>query len=445
MTGVIGQTIAVAGVVAYQDRENPEIFEYFPTTVPGVLGDSLINFSCQYYGIGAKAQWVQSGSGTYHNIVGGLVSGRARFDATALQRKLLSTAITEEFHIDNPVLRPIKVNDTSVQPVFAGGLVDIDLGERNTFPNRLFVGEQFDFSISSGNSLFPQLVASLNRNRDPVIALGLVVAGKLVLYSPPFVARVRADLSKVWQYVRSQTGLCASSGWYTLEGRLGEIVRGLLQEKILNVEIVSDGGKTVSEIEGLAAARTVFEVLNDRITAGPTLFRFSPRLDLNAGEENGQRAVFGAIAASAPWSVDINLTFPPDSFAEPKLFDEELPLQGLVTLEARSAMDLGVVCARQTKKMFFDVTLSRYECITNKKLRAFQARVAREVKARNTKIEEYERRLLAGKITLETYEKLVALLNNRTLSDRDPLDAQRPTDLLAEIEQIAKVPVRRPA
>ena len=441
MTGVISRTIATRGAVAYQDREDPEVFEYFPTAVPGIMGESLQAFACQYYGIGAKAQWVQTGPGTYANIAGGLVSGRAKFDATATQKKDLTAAISKTFGIKVPRLRPIQVAETSVQALFAGGLLEIDIGETHLFPRQLRVGEAFNFSVSSGNSLFPQLVASLNRNRDPVIAMGLVLAGKLVLYGAPFTARVTADLTRVWHYVRSHLNLCASSGWYRLEGELSEIVRGLRQAGILQVEVISGGNPQERELESLSAARAVFDALNNRVLAGPLLFRFSPRHD----RDGGLATAVGYIAEAAPWSVDVNLTIPADAFDRPQPFDEEMPLQGEVMVEARSAMDLGVACSNKTKEMFFDVTLGRFECITAKKLAAFQERVAREVAARNAKIEEYERRLLAGDIDLETYEKLVAMLNNRTLSERDPRDRRRPEDVAAEIERIAALPPRRRA
>ena len=44
MAGVINRVVGASGVIAFQDRENPEKFEYFPSTDCTLLG-KYSNFS----------------------------------------------------------------------------------------------------------------------------------------------------------------------------------------------------------------------------------------------------------------------------------------------------------------------------------------------------------------------------------------------------------------
>jgi hypothetical protein len=76
MAGVINRAVAAKGVIAFQDRQVPDQFVYFPGSGQAVLGDTLESFDCKYYGIGPKAQWVQAGPGKYLDLAGGVVTAR---------------------------------------------------------------------------------------------------------------------------------------------------------------------------------------------------------------------------------------------------------------------------------------------------------------------------------------------------------------------------------
>lgn len=445
MAGVINRPVAAKGIIAFQDKENPEKFEYFPSGAQAVLGDTLNSFDCTYYGIGGTPQWVQAGNNNYLNTAGGVVSGQMRFDATQEQLEALVEEIGRVYEIENPSLVPAMITNTSAQPVFAQGVANLGGNSEYTFPESVQVGSQFNFVIDSGNSLFAQLIAS-QRTRgsqgpdSPLV--GMNIQGDLQLYGEPFKARIKADLSQVWEYVRDQVDAGVRFGWFNFGTQFDSIAQSLQKENIIQVEYIEGRADSEFGLQLLESTKTVFEAINAQITAGEGMFRFEPNPDPQEPKEKDSW-----LADLAPWSVGINTSFVRQSFEQSILFDQTVSFQGIFTIPVNSSVNLGVVCGADTQNMFYDLTLGENGCITSRKTDALQKRISKEVAAKEAKIEEYEKRLLDGKIDLKTYEALVAMLNTRMLTENHDDDRRSVDDILDEVERAATrmVELRRAA
>jgi len=430
MAGVINRAVAAKGIIAFQDREDPTTFVYFPSSGQAVLGDTLESFKCSYYGIGATPQWVQAGSLKYLDLAGGTVAGKVRFDATKEQLEAITDEINRIYEIDDPELVPVILQETKAQPVFAQGVADLGGNSKYSFPEQVNVGSSFNFNIDSGNSLFPQLIAGLNKNDgqgESAPTIGMNISGKLQLYGEPFEARLRADLKQVWEYVRDQVDVGAQLGWFNLSSRFDKIAQDLQRESIIQMEFIQGRADSTFGLQLLESTKVVFEAINSKIVSGEGMFRFEP----NPTPQEPKDPEKSWFASLAPWSVGLNMSFVRNSFKQSITFDQRVKFQGLFTIPVTSSFNLGVTCSASTQNMFFDSTIGKNGCITKEKLTALQARISKEVVAKNIRIEEYTQKLLDGKITLEVFETLVALLNTIMLTEQGPKGARSVEDMLS--------------
>src|SRR6185437_5230598 len=436
MEGVINRAVAAKGIIGFQVREDPTTFFYFPSSGQAVLGDTLESFKCSYYGIGATPQWVQAGSLKYLDLAGGTVAGKVRFDATKEQLEAITDEINRIYEIDDPELVPVILQETKAQPVFAQGVADLGGNSKYSFPEQVNVGSSFNFNIDSGNSLFPQLIAGLNKNDgqgESAPTIGMNISGKLQLYGEPFEARLRADLKQVWEYVRDQVDVGAQLGWFNLSSRFDKIAQDLQRESIIQMEFIQGRADSTFGLQLLESTKVVFEAINSKIVSGEGMFRFEP----NPTPQEPKDPEKSWFASLAPWSVGLNMSFVRNSFKQSITFDQRVKFQGLFTIPVTSSFNLGVTCSASTQNMFFDSTIGKNGCITKEKLTALQARISKEVVAKNIRIEEYTQKLLDGKITLEVFETLVALLNTIMLTEQGPKGARSVEDMLSKIENQA--------
>jgi hypothetical protein len=441
MAGVINRAVAAKGVIAFQDRQVPDQFVYFPGSGQAVLGDTLESFDCKYYGIGAKPQWVQAGPGKYLDLAGGVVTGKMIFDATEEQKDALRKEIKRIYNVDGELV-PADLTNTKAQPVFAQGVADLGGASKYTFPSSVSIGSSFNFAIDSGNSLFPQLIASLDvGNKGPSApTIGMNISGGLKVYGEPFEARLRADLKQVWEYVRDQVDVTAKLGWFNLGSNYDSIAQSLVKENIIQIDFVEGRADSTFGLQLLESTKKVFEAINAQITSGEGMFRFLP----NPEPQEPKDPEKSWFADLAPWSVGLNMSFIRNSFKQSISFDEKVSFQGIYTLQVTSSMNLGLICGPQTKDMFYDVTNAENGCITPKKAEELQKRIGKEVMAKEAKLTEYENQLIAGRIDLKTYEKLVAVLNTRMLTEQDSRDSRSVEDIVREVEEqaMARVPGR---
>jgi hypothetical protein len=435
MAGVINRAVAAKGVIAFQERTNPEQFVYFPGSGQAVLGDTLESFDCRYYGIGPKPQWVQAGPGKYLDLAGGVVSGKVRFDATETQKADLRKEIQRVYEIDEPELVPAMLKNTTAKPVFAQGVADLGGNSKYAFPTAVQVGSSFNYSIDSGNSLFPQLIAGRNQNTSDLSSptIGMNISGSLEVYGEPFEARMHADLKQVWEYVRDQVDVSAKLGWFNLTSSFDKIAQTLQKDNIIQMEFIQGRADSEFGLQLLDATRKVFEAINAQITAGEGMFRFEP----NPAPQEPKDPDKSWFSSLSPWSVGLNLSFIRNSFNQSITYDQTVRFEGIYTIPVTSSMNLGVVCGSKTSDMFYDVTEAENGCITEAKNKDMQDRIAKEVDAKNSRIQEYEDKLLAGKIDLKTYETLVAMLNTRMLTEQHPSDPRSVDEIIAEVEAYA--------
>ena len=433
MAGVINRVVGASGVIAFQDRENPEKFEYFPSSVQSVLGDTMESFYCQYYGVGGKPQWVQAGNNNYLNLAGGIVQGKMRFDATKEQLEALRKEISRIYQIDEAVLVPVILSDTKAQPVFAQGASGLGGNSEYAFPTGVSVGESFNFNIDSGNSLFAQLIASRTAASDnaPVApTIGMNVRGKLQLYGEPFKAHLKADLKQVWEYTRDQVDVGAKIGWFNFSSKFDQIAQDLQKNNIIEMDFVEGRADSEFGLQLLESTKVVFEAINNQITSGEGMFRFEPNPDPQEPNDPGK----SWFADLAPWSVGINMSFIRNSFEQSIQFEQTVEFTGIKTIEVSSSMNLGVLCGSKTQDMFMDVTLNENGCITTQKADELERRITKEVAAKEAKIEQYERDLIEGRIDLPKYEALIAMLNNRMLTESHNQDPRSAEDMIREVE-----------
>jgi hypothetical protein len=436
MAGVINRAVAAKGVIAFQDRTDPEQFVYFPGSGQAVLGDTLESFECDYYGIGPEPQWVQVGPRSYLDLAGGVVTGKFRFDATEDQKAALLAEIKRIYSIDEPQLVPAILKDSSAQAVFAQGVASLGGGSaKSTFPTQVAVGSSFNFVIDSGNSLFAQLIAGLNRNADDVSAptVGMNVTGHLELYGEPFEARLQADLKQVWEYVRDQVNVAANLGWFNFTSEYDRIAQELVKTNVIKITFTQGRADSQFGLQLLESTKKVFEAINDKITSGEGMFRFEP----NPSPQEPDDPEKSWFASLAPWSVGVNLSFMRNSFEQSISFDETVSFQGIYTIPVASSMNLGVICGPATKDMFNDVTEGTRGCITKAKAEALQARISTEVQAKETQIREYEAWYRRKEITFAEYQGLVAMLNTRMLTEQNPGDPRTVDEILHEVKRVA--------
>jgi hypothetical protein len=414
MAGVLNKSIAADGVTAYQDHTDPRKFHYMPARIDAVLGETIRDFECKYYGIGAKPNWVHTIGSNWLDVSGGSVSGQAVPDITAAQKQEILKQIQKVYNIDDPFLVPLILNDVKVAPVFAKSAQEMGGNGSATFPNAIQFGNSFNFTIDSGNSLFPQLVARATVGGHATGSdIGINISGKLKLYGEPWKVRIVADLQQVWSYVRDQVAGDVTLGWFNLGFNYDKIAQELQKKNIVKVTYIEGSGGEDFGRSLLEATRKVFEAINAQIVSGEGMFKFDPNPQPQQPPDNKSWG-----ASLLPWSVNLNMAFVRNSFNQSIQYDETVSFTGFVDIPVNCSMNLAVLCGPLTKGMFFDATIGKDECITPQKLDDFFQRAHKELAAKNAKLEEYEQALMNGKIDLKTYEQLVAMMNNRTFTEQ---------------------------
>lgn len=413
MTGRLSKSVAADGVIAYQDREDPRKFHYMPARIDAVLGETIQQFDVQYYGIGGKANWVKAGD-EWLDISGGVVTGQFTPDITAIQREAILKEIVEAYKVEDPFLTPLLLHDSQVTPVFAKSVQEIGGGGSTDWSETFQYGSSLNFSIDSGNSLFPQLLARSTPGEQTVGSdIGINFSGKTQLYGEPWKAKITADLSQVWSYVRDQVDSGVSVGWFNLGTAYDQIAQELVKENIIQIEYIEGTGGEEFGRQLLESTKIVFEAINNQIVAGEGMFRFEPNPDPQDPPKHE-----GSWGASLlPFQVNVNMSFARNSFKQSISFEQEVSFEGLIEIDVNSSMNLAVLCGSQTSHLYYDATLGVYECISTTKINAFFERANKEIAAKNEEIEELWNLFLKGQLTFTEYQESVAMLNNRVLTE----------------------------
>ncbi len=412
MAGVLNRSVAKSGATAYQDHLDPQKFHYMPNRIDSILGETIRDFGVEYYGIGADA-FYKNVDGVMKNVSGGVVHGQVVPDITPTQRADLLDEINKAYGIE-AYLVPLNVDNAAVQPVFANAVAAEGQGSSSTFPSTFQFSSSFNFAIASGNSLFPQLVAVLNSEKEEDVGsfIGANFTGTTKLYGDPWKAHIRADLSQVWDYVRSKGEATLSAGWLNFGAAWDDVAQELKRNSIIEMDFIEGSGGAEFGRNMLEATRKVFEAINAQITAGEGMFRFEPNTTPEAPKSEGSWG-----SSLLPYGVGVNLSFASNSFEQSIIFEETVSFTGFVDLPLMTSMNLSAVCDRKTVGMFLDVQTGKNSCITPEIMKGWNERAKNELRAKKKVIDDLYQMFIGKVITFKEYQEQLAWINLQTWSD----------------------------
>ncbi|MTD54221.1 hypothetical protein [Amycolatopsis pithecellobii] len=412
MAGRLNRPAATDGVVAYQDYDNPEMFHYFPLRIDSVLGETLRKFEVKYYGINAQPYWVDYGNLVYKSCCGGILKGAAVADMTAAQRANITEEIQKRYNIKKPVLVPIVLDDVTVQPIFAKHIVESGTGGTATFPNQVTLGSQFNYEVGASNSLFAELVGAELATAEPVPEFAVNIYGTASLYADPWVAEIHADLSKVWEYTRSQVKVGANIGWFNLGVDVDKITQELISKGIVTIKYRQGSGSSEFGWQMLNSTKAMFEAINKQITSGEGLFKFEPNPTPQEPSKDDNWA-----AKLLPFTVNVNTSYISNFFNQEITYDEVVSFEGQLPVLMSSSMSLAIPCGGESSKFFYDLQLKESGCVTKAKSDGLQKRITTEVAAKNKEVLRYLGYVESGKWTPQQFGVMLDLLNTITLTE----------------------------
>lgn len=414
MTAFINATTSGFGVQVYQDHEQKDQFFYVPLRADLVLGQTLKDFSVNYWGIGDE-YLVGSGNEIYSSF-GAVLAGNAAIDITDNQRKKITQKIVTEFEVENPKLAPLRLRSVSIDPVFAQNTLNVGENGDIKFPADLQFGSSFNYLIGSGNSLFANFVAAQGQGDDVVAnpSFGVNVSAKAEFRGEPWEARIEVDLSSFWKEVRKKVAGSAKFGWFKIgASEYNKIVKDLEREKIVKITFTS-GSLDLSEFGSqiFEMGKILAEAINSN--QGGDFFKFQPNPDEKASLLDISPR--GFLSSLSPWSVSINASYNEESFTQKIMFDETISYVGNFEASVPSSMVLAVVCNNGTDQYFNDLA-SAEPCITPEKLRVLQKRLAIARDERDAELSRLKGLLETQQITIEIYNLLKSELDGRTGED----------------------------
>jgi hypothetical protein len=412
MGAVLNKRVGEDGVLAFQDDKDPNMFHYMPSRIDAILGETLRTMKVTYYGISKTPYYVDTGNQNYQSCVGGVLSGQAIPDITAPQRKNITKAISEKYpDVKNLNLVPLMLREVEIQPVFAQNLIPSS-PTNSTFPKDVQFGNQFNYSVSSGNSLFATMVGGINPGMDENPDFGINISGETDFYGDPWEAKITCDLSQVWNYTRTKVSAGLQLGWLNVGVDVDAISQELIKNNIIKMEYKEGSGGDKFGMQLLESTRTVFEAISALVTKGEGLFRFEPNpepQELPSGDSWGAQLL--------PWSMSINTAYASNYFNQTNHFEQTVKFTGKVIYKVTASMNLAVTCNSNTADLFLDLQLGKNGCATISKTEGLQARMQAESAAKSKKIAEYFKKLEDGIYTPEQYATLLKILNTINLTE----------------------------
>jgi hypothetical protein len=415
MGAVLNRSVAKAGVIAYADHKEENLFHYLPAQIEAVPGETLLDFNVTYYGINPKVYYVDTGYYHQDSVVGGLLSGRAKPDITSTQRNAIIEEIKKVFQIEEPNLVPLEITEIKVQPIFAKSIAQMGQESNADFPSIIKFGQTFNYQVSSGNSLFAELVGSERSGgitqATPDFAVNISAMAEF--YGDPWEADIEADLKQVWEYTRLKVNANLGLGWLNIGTQIDEISQSLIKENIIKITYREGSGGNEFGRQLLETTKQVFEQINAQITGGEGLFKFEP----NPQPQQPKDPDNSWGASLLPWTADINFGYDKNSFSQSILYKNSISFTGKLSVPIAVSMNLALPCNSQNSNLFYDLQTKSTGCITREKSEGLQKRIAKEAKAKNAEILNLRESLVNGKINLETYSTLKGDLNTFSLTE----------------------------
>ncbi len=405
---------ALKGVIAYQDDSDPTQFWYIPTSVPLVMGSSLLDFGVKYWGV-AKPFRVTQPDGFQRSIIGATLSGRANIDITPQLRAELIKELKTVYGVANPKLLPIPLRNVEVTPVLAKGTLRLtDTSSDVVFPKTIAFGSDFTYVVGSGdNRLFTQYVAAQGQGErviaDPSFAISGV--GEAEFVGDPWIHHCSADLNEVWNKTRTMVNVSIGWGWF----RLGSASYNNITQELIKSHIVKcdwEEGSLDTEKYGrqiLELGKEIFQALNAKAGSGEGFFKFEPNpepAEISSGQSSGWW----------PWTVSINGGYSAAHSVQSAHWESDIRYVGRFWWKVPFSMVLSVQCNGATDHLFIELGNS-VPCITQDKADAVNARIDAEAAEKNKRLKKLYDKLLNGDITQEQFDRLYAVLGSLTLTE----------------------------
>lgn len=163
----------------------------------------------------------------------------------------------------------------------------------------------------------------------------------------------------------------------------------------------------------LESTKTLFEAINQQASSGEGLFKFEP----NPTPQEPPASKDGLGADLLPYSVSINMGFVANTFKQSVQYQNTVEFEGNVPISFNGNMALALTCNSSTQANFYDLQLKAIGCITKAKSDALQARIRKEVLAKDKKILQYLKKVEDGEWTIQQYSEMLELLNTINLTE----------------------------
>jgi hypothetical protein len=369
-----------AGVVAYQDSNDPNQFYYLPQTVYSTLGENLSEFMVTYWGI--SDYFFDRVNGKYESLTGGILGGKAKIDITNFQQKEIEKRIKKDYNIQRPKLLPLFLTGVKVQPTFAENVLGVNSGGDSKFPETALIGSEFSFVVGAPNVRFASVAAARNRGESQVSnpLFGINIIGEAEFRGEPWTAEIECDLAQVWSYVRTKIKTSVKWGWFKLgSGEYESIVRDLYKDQIIKSNYTE--GSIYTEQYGrqmFEEAKKVFEMINRNAIDGTGFFKFEPIRD---PDDNKSFSLIGGLFSG--FGVSVNLSYTSSVFKQKIHYKNSFSYSGNFKAKVPIGMSLAVSCNTSTYSNFIDLNNSSEPCITDLKLKRFNDRIRNEELAKD--------------------------------------------------------------
>jgi hypothetical protein len=390
------------GVIAYQDYSDPTQFHYFPARVDVALGETLLDFQANYWGIG-PAMMGQISDGSQVSVVGAVLSGRAVLDITQAQRDAIAQQIKKDFHVPSPKLLPLHLDNWKVTPTIAAITMGLDKGEV-ILPQGVQFASPFTYTLGTGDSRFAQIVGMPNSSSGVTTNphFGVNIVADVEWVGDKWEGTISCDLKQVWSDVRKSAGASVGWGWFSLGVSYSDIEKNLDKSGACKFDFVE--GSLANEKYGrqiFEMMKELFTAINTKATAGEGFFKFEPNPD--AAETGGNPGGAG------PWALSINLGYSEAHFKQSIQWSTHISYTGRQVKPIAASMVLAVTCSPSTARYFVDHGNLAEPCITQQKIDVFNARLKSESACKKQLIADLVKQYLANpSMPAEKFDKIKA-------------------------------------
>jgi hypothetical protein len=406
--------LTFAGAQIYQDEIDTLQFYYAPSAIDLVMGETLQDFNVKYWGIG-KPFYKQTDKGTMSSI-GAILAGKATFDLSKNQRKLVIAEIKRAYKLENvePKLKGLSIRTQSSRPVFAENT--LGFGEKSDvrFPDTFAVGTTFNYLLATGGNLFASTVAGFQEDQKiiPNPQFGINIIGEAEFIGAPWESEITANYSQIWKEVRQKYSASVSLGWFRIgTAEYNSLVQDLQKSGAIKFKMIE--GSLDNEKFGRAIFETmksIFEEMNKNATGGEGFFKFEPNPSA-ANIDAGNSSLFGG------WGLSINGGYSSAQLTQEIIVKSTISYKGRFYSNIPMSLTLAVNCTNATKKYFQDIADTKNNCITQIKIQQTQERLQKEAKAKNTELKKLAKDLILGKITNDQYDRLFKLYNEYSFTE----------------------------